>query len=248
MQKKVLFALLTLFVAYMALIAGLIIPHQGQDAKDRSGTDMHNNSYKGAIIYHGRTEKPFVALTFDDGPGPYTLEILKILKEKNVKATFFAVGKEVKASPDVLQKVVQEGHSIGSHSYTHPQIGRMDLAGIRNELDWSEKNISRITGKHVLLFRSPFGLYTRDIFLKEADKDGYICILWSVDSNDWARPPVKRIIADVLEKTSTGDIILMHDGGGDRSRTVKALPVIIDSLKQRGLSFVTLEELLDLKK
>ena len=208
--------------------------------------------HSGAIYWHGNLDEKKIALTFDDGPSePYTSEILKILKDNNIKATFFMVGKNVEFFPEAAKAVAEAGHAIGNHSYDHPVMVLEMNPHIRSEILKSEKAIEKATGQRPYLFRNPYGAHDA-LTLIQAEKLGYICIQWSVSSKDWERPGVSKIINNVVEHVHNGGIILMHDGdklrhGGNRGQTVTALPEIIRILKSRGYEFVTVPELLELK-
>lgn len=180
-----------------------------------------------------------VALTFDDGPGIYTPQVLEILKHYNVKATFFMIGSQVKRYPGLAQEVVAQGHAIGDHTMNHANLNRTSGVGIRNEILGCADSIYQATGVTINLFRPPGGRHdklTRQL-LKE---HGYQLIMWSVDPQDWNHLKAGQIEENILTNVRNGSIILLHDGGGNREETVKALPTIIATLKSRGYTFVSL--------
>jgi len=188
------------------------------------------------------TSQKVVALTFDDGPlNESTPLILSILKEKNVKATFFVVGERVKQFPALVQQEVAEGHEIGNHTYSHPKLKMESKKQIEEELISTEKAILAVAPQPTL-FRPPEGFYN-DTILQLARDNGYLIVLWSIDTNDWRYPPVGKIIDSVLKDIKPGSIILLHDGKYPSS-TPEALGFIIDSLKARGYEFVTVSDLL----
>ncbi|WP_378956696.1 polysaccharide deacetylase family protein [Pelosinus sp. sgz500959] len=194
------------------------------------------------IIHQVPTSHKVVALTFDDGPlAESTSEILSILKEKNIKATFFVVGEQVEKFPKLVQQEIAEGHEVGSHTYSHPTLINLRKNAIEQELDKTEQAILKVAPKPTL-FRPPGGLYN-DLILKIARDNGYLTILWSVDPYDWRYPPVGKIVNVILKDSKPGSIILLHDGKYPSS-TPEALGFIIDSLKARGYEFVTVSELL----
>jgi len=205
----------------------------------------------GELYWHGNLKKPQIALTFDDGPNePYTSEILQVLRENDVHATFFLVGKRVEKSPDIARAIVAAGHAIGNHSYTHPDLAWEDEREVEREVEFAEAAIAAATGKRPHIFRAPFGsIYPT--MLHEAEHLGYTMVQWSVAASDWLKPGSKRIAKRILARTHNGAIILLHDGvgaiGGDRSQTVAALREIIPELKRRGFEFVTIPELLGIK-
>jgi len=180
------------------------------------------------------------ALTFDDGPWPeHTEQILEILDEHNVKATFYMVGQMVREYPKIAKKVRDGGHSIGSHSWSHPSRPRDPKA----EIEKTTSEITKVLGLPPSTFRPPYGLLKNGL-AREAMKAKMPVIIWSADSDDWRRPPASRLARNVLNQATPGGIALMHDGGGPRARTVQALPVIIRELKARGYRLVTVPEIL----
>ena len=194
------------------------------------------------IIRRVPTNQKVIALTFDDGPNvKTTYEILKILKEKNVKATFFVLGENVAVHPEILQKAKEEGHEIASHSYTHRYLNKLSQEECSDEMDQAEKIIEQYATKPIL-FRPPGGLYD-DKVIEEAQKRNYNVILWSIDTLDWQRPSVNSVVKAVTTKVKPGDIVLMHDGLYPMP-TPKALPIIIDKLRANKYSIVTVGELL----
>ncbi|MHB1653367.1 MAG: polysaccharide deacetylase family protein [Desulfitobacteriaceae bacterium] len=185
------------------------------------------------------TEQKVVALTFDDGPDPaFTEPILVILKQKQVKATFFVIGENVYQNPSILRRIVAEGHEIGNHSYTH-NYNRNKVA---TEIKKTDEVVYTVTGKHTHFYRPPGG-YASKSQIETIKNQGYVVTLWSIDSKDWRRPGVDRIVDNVLGNISPGSIVLFHDGGGFRSQTVEALERVIDALRADGYRFVTLSEL-----
>lgn len=192
-------------------------------------------------IYEVPTSQKVVALTFDDGPSKTTPEILSVLKEKDVKSTFFVVGEQVQRFPTLVAQEIDEGHEIGNHTYSHPKLTRLSTQRINREISETELRITQLAPKPTL-FRPPGGDYNQGI-LRLVRDNGYIIILWSIDTYDWRYPPVGEIITTVLDKIKPGSIILLHDGRYPSS-TPEAVTFIIDSLKSRGYSFVTVSELL----
>lgn len=190
-----------------------------------------------------KTPEKLIALTFDDGPWEKTTsQILAILRKNNAKATFFVVGKQVEKYPHLLKQVVAEGHAVGNHSWSH-QYQRFTGATATGELDKTAELVNKLIGVKVSLFRPPGGYLNNDL-TAYARRQKYAVVMWSVDSQDWSyrRPPalVERVVKDAMP----GRIVLLHDGGGDRSKTVEALPEIIAQLKKRGYKLVTVPELM----
>jgi peptidoglycan/xylan/chitin deacetylase (PgdA/CDA1 family) len=182
-----------------------------------------------------------VALTFDDGPWPdSTTKILGILRQEHVPATFFLVGQQVRRHPDLLRQEVEAGVALGTHSFSHPQpFGQLSDDRIDQEIDDGLAALAD-SGVHTRLFRPPGGDIAPAV-LASAKRRGLRTVLWTVDPSDWRRgTSPDQIVERVLSGTKPGSIVLLHDGGGDRSATVAALPRIIKGLKQRRLAFTTL--------
>lgn len=199
-----------------------------------------------AVVYRAPIKEKVVALTFDDGPHPtFTPEILAILKQKQVKATFFMIGKEMEKYPEVVRQVVRQGHVIGNHTYTHPSNIEADTQGqVRRELEQCEKVIERMTGKRSHLFRPPKGLMDGAVF-NTATEEGYRVILWTVCADHHDAPTPELMARRVLKHIRPGGIILVHDGtSNSRKKDVAATPLIIDELTKLGYRFVTVPELL----
>jgi cellulose synthase/poly-beta-1,6-N-acetylglucosamine synthase-like glycosyltransferase/peptidoglycan/xylan/chitin deacetylase (PgdA/CDA1 family) len=200
-----------------------------------------------------------IALTFDDGPDPsWTPKILDVLKEKNVPATFFVIGLDANKWPELLRREYADGHEIGNHTYSHPDWENPNLSTtqIRWELNLTERLIESIVGAKSILFRPPFGIdhqpeYAEEVaHLPSAQDMGYIIVGQKVDPNDWSQEspgvPISaaKIVANVLHEAPKGNIVLLHDGGGNRSQTLAALPQIIDALRAQGYQFVSVADLL----
>jgi peptidoglycan/xylan/chitin deacetylase (PgdA/CDA1 family) len=192
------------------------------------------------------TKDKAIALTFDDGPSPpYTEEILDILKKNNIKATFFVIGQNLKAYPQLGQKIVAEGHVIANHTWSH-SYRQFSPSGAAHEIDATAAMIYKVTGVQPSIFRPPGGFLHNGV-ADYAKQQKYFVALWSADANDWKRPSPEALANNVLRESRSGGMALMHDGGGERSHTVKALPTIIAELKKRGYRFVTVPELLEMQ-
>lgn len=185
-----------------------------------------------------------VCLTFDDGPLPgVTEEILKKLKENEATATFFLIGRNVKAHPELAKAIAAAGHAIGSHSYTHARS--LSLERARREIADTNALLATTTGVAPRLFRPPFGIKTSALS-KAARERNMTLILWSISSADTMNITSREIENNILHTPCSGDIILMHDGGGADRATVKALPNILKGLKQLGFRCVTVPAMLEL--
>src|SRR5438874_6585019 len=203
-------------------------------------------------LYHqGAGGEHQVALTFDDGPDPqWTPKILDILKANGVKAAFFLVGVNAEKYPSLVRRIVAEGHEIGNHTYYHPNLALCWPEHIRVELNATELLLETITGRSTTLFRPPYAADTSPSKITEltplqlAQDLGYLVVLENIDPQDWARPGADIILQRVKQQRRDGSIILLHDAGGDRQQTVEALPRILDYLKTRGDTVVSLSTLL----
>lgn len=181
-------------------------------------------------------EKRRIALTFDDGPGKYTEELLDGLLERNVKATFFLIGKNAEMYPETVKRIEQEGHVIGNHTYSHIKLTCISNDKAIEEIRKTNDIIENITGKKVEYIRPPFGSWTEKLE-KSVDMKP---VFWSVDPRDWSVLNTDSVTCHIVNNTSEGDIILMHD---IFETSVDAAMNVIDILRQRGYEFVTVEEL-----
>ena len=196
------------------------------------------------LLYHGNTSLPEIALTFDDGPNPYyTPQILTILQHYNVKATFFCIGRLVADYPALVKQEFAAGHTIGNHSWSHPNMALLTPASLQLQLSRTSDAIEAAIGVRPAFFRPPYGRMSVQE-LTQVYHDGLVTVVWNDEGQDWTRPGVNVIIQRILGLARNGAIILMHDGGGDRSQTVAALPFIINGLQQRDFQFVTIQQML----
>lgn len=203
----------------------------------------------GKIVLHGPGDEKVVALTFDDGPNePYTSEVLNVLDREGVKATFFAVGVNVETYPDAARRIVADGNVIANHSWDHSRLATaVDFR--YSQLQRTQDEIQTITGVVPRFFRPPAGIHT-PWQMKKVNSSNMVTVNWDAEGFDWMKPnSPERIEQKVLASVRPGSIVLLHDGdetrhGADRSQTVAALPVIIETLRAEGYRFVTLPELL----
>lgn len=184
-----------------------------------------------------------VSVTFDDGPSIYTDRYLQILKERGITTTFFNIGQNVDNLTDLPKKVLDAGHYVAGHSYTHPLLSKKKPEELREELGRTKESIARATGVTTSMFRPPYGDFTMKTWLYS---QGIVSseILWNQDTLDWKQPGVDKIIQGALHKIVPGSIVLMHDGGGKRDQDVEALPTILDKLIADGYKIVSIQELL----
>lgn len=191
--------------------------------------------------YHGPEAKSEMALTINVAWGQeYIPKMLQVLKEKEVKATFFFIGSWVKKFPELTEKVAEAGHEIGNHGYRHAHPNRLSRQELTDLVKKNEKLLKKVTGKKTDLFAPPYGEYN-DKVVKIVDELGYKTILWTADTIDWQRPKPEKIIKRVTRDASKGGIVLMHP----TAPTAKALPIMIDKLREKGYSLVTVTELLE---
>jgi cellulose synthase/poly-beta-1,6-N-acetylglucosamine synthase-like glycosyltransferase/peptidoglycan/xylan/chitin deacetylase (PgdA/CDA1 family)/spore germination protein YaaH len=197
-----------------------------------------------------------IALSFDDGPDPqWTPKILDVLKEKNVSGTFFVIGDEANRYPGILKREYAEGHVIGNHTFTHPRFDEISHTQIKWELNLTQRLFESTLGIKSVLFRPPYGIDHQPEYAEEVaqlplpQEMGYLIVGQQIDPNDWRQRdgkqiPAQEIVDNVLRQASKGNIVLFHDGGGDRSQTVAALPQAIDKLRENGYQIIAVPELI----
>ena len=192
---------------------------------------------------HYRNNKDkVVALTFDDGPSKeYTPQVLRVLKKYKAKATFFEVGHEIKKHPEITKMVANSGNQVALHAQTHDRLAYASIKQINKNIKLGKETIKEATGAYPTFMRPPYGSVDGSVFDALAENDLGIG-LWSIDTVDWSQPGVKSIVNRAVRYAYPGVVILMHDGGGNREQTVKALPKIIKAYKKAGYRFVTLDE------
>ena len=216
------------------------------------GTYTNFGSFATLFRQGGDGDSHAVSLTFDDGPDPtWTPMILDVLKRENVKATFFIVGSRAELYPGIVRRIVEEGHELGNHTYTHANVAASSEQQLRLELNATQRLIETITGRSTLLFRPPYNADagpTRfdDLGpLNVAQSMGYMIALEDIDSLDWTRQGVDQILARVRHgRQAGGNVVLLHDAGGNRAETLEALPKLIDYFQRRGDQLVPLHGLL----
>lgn len=188
-------------------------------------------------VYDGEGQKK-IALTFDDGPHPYyTRQLLKGLKERNVKVTFFITGQNVEAYPEIVKEIYADGHLIGNHTYSHIQLTSGNAESFKQEIVKTNEVIKEVTGEDTIYIRPPYGSWNKE-FEKELNM---FPVLWTIDPLDWCSSNVSCIVKTVCAKAGENDIILMHD---QYKTTVTAALEIVDNLMEEGYEFVTVDELL----
>ncbi|MDW0115086.1 polysaccharide deacetylase family protein [Sporosarcina saromensis] len=206
--------------------------------------------YPDIFFLQGPTDQKRIALTFDDGPDPrFSNDVLDVLKQYNVPATFFVLGSKAVANADIVKRMQNDGHVIGNHTYSHPNLViESDLQTLEREVTRTEDALNGIIGYRTELFRPPYGFLYNELVEKLGEINNYV-IGWSVDSLDWQEDPPEVITSRVVGNIQPGSIILMHDGSepsGDRTNTIKSLRQIIPALQEQGYEFVTVPELLNI--
>lgn len=200
---------------------------------------------KGAVLVSGEAVReeevsepgPRIALTFDDGPGPYTERLLDGLKERGVKASFFLIGRYVKEYPEAVKRMEEEGHLIGNHTYSHVKLKGLSPEETRREIQKTDEAVYEITGKHVAYLRPPFGEWEEDLELTYP----VLPVMWTVDPLDWTTENVEEIVDRVVTQAGENDMILLHDC---YDSSVEAALRIVDRLLAEGFDFVRVDELL----
>jgi peptidoglycan/xylan/chitin deacetylase (PgdA/CDA1 family) len=195
------------------------------------------------FIRSGAGGKREIALTFDDGPGPYTPQVLDVLEREHVPATFFVIGVELRYFSASTVREIRDGFVIGDHTETHPMLAHLSAHDQREELFEQAARIELLGAPRPTLFRPPYGSFNQTTFAL-LHQMHMLMVLWSVDTDDYEQPGVEVIVHRALEGAAPGAIILMHDAGGDRAQTIAALPTIIAALRKRGYQLVTVPQLL----
>ena len=190
-------------------------------------------------LYYIHDAPKAIALTIDDGPDPvYTPQVLRVLRQYRVTATFSMIGLNVAAYPNLARAVAEEGHHIANHTWTHSDLVRMPVHRVHTELTRASQAIHSATGVHPQLFRAPYGAWSATV-IRQCERMRMVPLDWSVDPRDWARPGVRSIVRNIMHNTQPGSIILEHDGGGNRSETVEALRIVLPRLLHQGYHFQT---------
>lgn len=238
-------AVLAMMVRSIGL-AALALTATGALAALAAAPIDYSQLYPDVFVRQGPALKR-IALTFDDGPDAlYTPQILTILAREHVHATFFVLGEQVQRYPSLTKRILREGHALGNHSFDHADLSRVSPARLDWEIITTDRLLRRYTGFHSAWFRPPYGS-VNPYLLRRMQQMGYRVVNWSVDSNDWRSLSANRVEANVLSAVRPGSIILQHCNGNPReilAGSVAALPAIIETLRARGYTFVTVPELL----
>jgi peptidoglycan-N-acetylglucosamine deacetylase len=197
------------------------------------------------FVATGTPRHRLMALTFDDGPSPYTPAIVRILVRMHVPATFFVVGQQLSVLPAALRDELAHGFEVGDHTQNHAWLAHLTTAGQYAQIRDAAVGVQRQGGFPPRLFRPPYGTYNAAT-IGVLRRLHMLMVMWSIDPGDWRRPGAKAIVSNVLSNSKPGAIVILHDGGGDRSQTVAALPGIIRGLRRRGYRLVSLPQLITL--
>lgn len=236
--------------AGLTLVLALLpaLPAQADGDAPKRGRQYYEST--GDVVWEVSTDEKVVALTFDDGPDPdNTGKILDLLKQYDGKATFFAIGEKVARNPELTKREYEEGHELANHTYHHLFLSSRSYGKLEKEILDTEKVIYNATGHVPSLFRPPGGIYN-DSLISLARRHGYVVVLWSwhLDTRDWSRPGVGKIVSKVLGNLKSGNIVLLHEYVEGGSQTVEALKRILPVLQERGYRLVTVSDLIRYKK
>lgn len=221
-----------LLLGGVALFAGTTFPLEGGTGAVISGNEFDEDAF------------PLVALTFDDGPhSTLTPKLLDILSREKVDATFYVIGRLVQQYPLIVQRMTEEGHEIGNHTWTHPDLRKISDKKIIDEMAKTSKVIKQVTGHLPYSMRAPYGGINDRVF-RQIPKEDRPVVMWTVDPRDWKKPGVQTVVSRVVEGCKPGAIILLHD---IHQETIEAVPQIIQRLRAKGYKFVKVSQILATK-
>ncbi|WP_078393471.1 polysaccharide deacetylase family protein [Shouchella patagoniensis] len=254
-KKGICVLVIVILVGAFGLDTMKVEAQGGKDKMDRQTVPLPTlqTEFPGVVFVKGDSASNQIALTFDDGPDPrFTGQVLEKLEAYNVPATFFVLGERVTANPDLLRRVIDGGHEIGNHTYSHLNLAEASVAQLEQELTETGDAVEAITGYRPSLFRPPYGFITREQVERLASLN-YSVIGWDVDPLDWDGTPAAQVAQTVLQEAGAGSIILLHDGGDVDTEnpeifSADALDEIIPALQNQGYTFVTVSELLDVSR
>lgn len=222
------------------LVAAPPTPAEEQQQEDKAVSSVLAYT---PFVKEGATQGRDIALTFDDGPGPYTPQVLSVLERFHVRGTFFVIGKMLRYFSASTVREIRDGDVIGDHTESHPMMATLSAHDQHEELFEQIARIELLDGPRPVLFRPPYGSFNATT-LHELHAMHLLMVLWSVDTDDYRQPGVQVIVQRALEGAHPGAIILLHDAGGVRTQTIAALPTIIEKLRARGFHLVTVPQLL----
>ncbi|GAA3813125.1 glycosyltransferase [Streptomyces coacervatus] len=263
-KPRVILALLFLLgLTSVMLLDGYLRAEVGGDQRVRTGASSSKVpdkildggpilSFRGGRATTVSVPNKTIALTFDDGPNPtYTPAVLKILQENDVPATFFLVGSMISRYPGIVKDMVEQGNEVGIHTFTHVDLSYQSDARVNREMQQTQLALAGAAGITTTLFRAPYSSETDAIdnyswpVYKKLGQDGYTSVFVDTDSDDWKKPGVSKIVNWATPKGTSGASVLMHDAGGDREQTVKALPTYIKKMKAKGYTFTTISGVIE---
>ena len=224
-----------------------------QDSQYIKEVKITENPTQGIIEKSG-IKNGKITMTFDDGPAKNTGKVLDILREFNVKATFFVTGSNILKYPQVAERIMREGHAIGNHSFSHPKFSQLSNSEIDQEVKKTDFIIEELTRVKPKYFRTPYTIYgdietKQDLeYLKIINKSNLILNEYDIDPNDWNKKDPETLVKETLQKIDNGSQLLLHDNGSGEDNTLKALPEIINQIKSRGFSFVAIDEVINQKE
>ncbi len=228
-------------LAAAAAILAVALPAWWRDvhAGSRGGSNPH-------LVWYVKTKQKVAALTFDDGPSPTaTPKILNILAAHHARATFFVLGQAARQYPEIVRQEARAGMEIGNHTYAHINLKLHSKEQDAEDLKHTQKLVGKIIGRAPDLMRPPYGAYDASVItVAHQLKLKVVLWSWTEDSKDWTNPGVSSIVSRVVNHIQPGDIVLFHDGGGNRDQTVAALPLILNDLTAMGYRLVTVSQLL----
>ncbi|MFI6661839.1 bifunctional polysaccharide deacetylase/glycosyltransferase family 2 protein [Streptomyces sp. NPDC050523] len=263
-RPRVILALLLLLgLTSVMLLDGYLRAEVGGDERVRTGASSSKVpdkiidggpilTFRGGRAATVSVPKKTIALTFDDGPNPtYTPQVLKILEENDVPATFFLVGSMVSRYPGIVRDMVQQGSEVGIHTFTHVDLSYQSDARVDREMEQTQLALAGAAGITTTLFRAPYSSETDAIdnyswpVYKRLGQEGYTSVFVDTDSDDWKKPGVSKIVDWATPKGTSGAAVLMHDAGGDRAQTIAALPAYIKKMKAKGYTFTTVSGVIE---
>lgn len=243
---------LTIGMVANIVLASTILPARSEDQAHLSSIPVGPLLYlpgaarqSASQVYGGKAISTLkrIAFTFDSGwIYEYTPALLDILHDAGIRATFFSRGKWAEANPDLIRRMVAEGHLIGNHSYTHPDMTKLSLIEMTKEIQLADAVLRELIGYKPWLYRPPYGACSPTVRKLLAEQGYTHSVMWTIDTTDWMGPGVQVIIDKVLKNAKDADIVLMHVGA---PQTIQALPTIIAGLREKGYEFVLVDELVE---
>jgi peptidoglycan-N-acetylglucosamine deacetylase len=233
----------SLLLCFAGLIAAHAVRAESRVTTQDAKINNENAATESSITFNSiQVDGPYIAMTFDDGPSAaLTPKLLDILAAHHIKATFFVIGENVAEHPEIVARATREGHEIGNHSWSHPNLAKMSDDGVRHQLSRTDDAIKSAIGTRPTLLRPPYGSITAREKRWIHDEFGYQIILWDVDPYDWRRPGPAVVRNRILKETRPGSIVLSHD---IHPGTIEAMPSTFDELEAKGFKFVTVSELI----